>query len=467
MADFLGRDFLLDGDAAKVLFHDYAEKMPIIDYHCHINPAEIFENKRFGDVADAWLGGDHYKWRLMRACGVSEKYITGSADGREKFRAFAEILPRAVGNPVYHWVHLELQRYFGCTTPLDPDSADEIWDTCNSRLTSNDSMRVRGIIEQSNVECIVTTDSPSDTLEWHKKLADDKSFAPKVLPGWRPDSIMNIENAGFAEHIRMLGDAAGVTVEDFSSLKAGLRARMEHFHAHGCCASDHGLRRLVCIPSTDEQIDSLLAKRMRGEIPSIDDADRYRYALLCFFAKEYARRGWVMELHLGALRNVNTDMFGKLGADAGYDSVDPSKSMPGLAFFLDSLNTDGLLPKTLIFSLEPSDNMAINSLAGCFAQEGVKSKVQQGSAWWFNDSLAGIRQQLTVFAESGVLANFVGMLTDSRSFLSYVRHEYFRRILCGMIGKWVDSGLYPSDLRYLGSVIQDICYNNAKAFFGV
>ena len=467
MSEFFGMDFLLEGETAKRLFHEYASTAPIIDYHCHIDPSEIYENRRFADISDAWLGGDHYKWRLMRACGVDEKYITGAAAGIEKFRALARILPRAIGNPVYHWVHLELQRYFGCRIPLGPDTADEIWNLCNEKLAQDDSLRVRGIIGRSNVECIITTDSPADDLTWHRRLADDETFGTKVLPGWRPDAVMNIENAGFAEEIRKLSEAANIGIYDYASLKAALLSRLEYFNNHGCRASDHGLRRLVPIPSTDEDINALLAKRFRGEIPSMVDADRYRYALLCFLAKEYARLGWVMELHLGALRNVNADMYGKLGADSGFDSIDPSGSIPGLAIFLDVLNSDGLLPKTLIFSIEPSDNIAINTLAGCFTQPGLKSKVQQGSAWWFNDSCAGIRQQLTSFAESGVLANFIGMLTDSRSFLSYTRHEYFRHILCSLIGGWVDTGLYPSDTNSLAAIVQDICYNNAKEYFGV
>ena len=460
-------DFLLESETAKILFHDYAEKMPIIDYHCHINPAEIHDNKRFGDISEAWLGGDHYKWRLMRACGVGEELITGAAAGWEKFRAFAEVLPRAVGNPVYHWVHLELQRYFGCDLPLCSDTARDIWDFCNDKLAQDDSLRVRGIIETSQARCIITTDDPADSLEWHRKLAEDKTFGVKVLPGWRPDAALNIGNPGFPGYISRLSAASGILIEDFESLKAALLARMGYFAANGCVSCDHGILKIDTLLDYTGEADALLQKRMSGVDLNDEEAGRFRQTLLHFCAREYARLGWVMQLHLGALRNVNSDMYGKLGADTGFDSIDTSGNLPGLARFLDSLNTGGALPKTLIFPIDRSDNMAINTLAGCFRQEGVTGKVQQGAAWWFNDSLSGIERQLTDFAECGVLANFTGMLTDSRSFLSYTRHEYFRRVLCGLLGRWADAGLCTPDLEYLGGIVRDICFNNAKKYFGV
>ena len=460
-------DFLLESETAKVLFHGYAEQMPIIDFHCHINPAEIFENKRFGDISEAWLGGDHYKWRLMRACGVGEEFVTGSATGWEKFKAFAEALPRAVGNPVYHWVHLELQRYFGCSITLCPDTAREIWDACNKKLAQDESLRVRGIIETSQVRCVITTDDPADDLAWHRKLAEDKTFGVKVLPGWRPDAVMNIGSPGFLGYISKLGAASGIKIADFESLKAALVDRMEYFSANGCVACDHGILKIDVLSDCAGEADALLKKRLSGGSLSAEEAEWFRQTLLHFCAREYARLGWVMQLHLGALRNVNTVMYGKLGADTGFDSIGSSDSLSGLARFLDSLNTEGALPKTLIFSIDQSDNMAINTLAGCFQQEGVKGKVQQGAAWWFNDSLLGIERQLTDFAECGVLANFAGMLTDSRSFLSYTRHEYFRRVLCGLIGRWADAGLCTPDIEYLGGIVRDISFNNAREFFGV
>lgn len=465
MKAFLDDDFLLDGKTAGALFHDYAYNMPIIDYHCHIDPAEIYENKQFTDLAEAWLGGDHYKWRLMRANGVSESCVTGGASGWEKFQAFAQVLPRAIGNPIYHWSHLELRRFFGCDKALGADTAREIWDFCNKRLAVSGDMRVRGIIKRMRVETIITTDDPADSLEWHMKLAADSSFDTKVLPGWRPTAALDIGGAGFTGYIKKLGEAAGVCIDNYGGLKAALINRMEYFNARGCRACDHGIRRLAYLPADEGLIEAIFEKRLRAGALTDDEISLYQYALLSFCAKEYARLNWVMELHLGVMRDVNSVMFGKLGPDTGYDCVDPENGMTGLAKFFNDLNATGSLPKALVFSIDPADNHAINTLAGCFTQKGIKGKVQQGSAWWFNDTYNGMKRQITDFAEGGVLANFVGMLTDSRSFLSYTRHEYFRRVLCNILGEWADSGLYPADINYLGGIVQDICYNNAKKFF--
>jgi glucuronate isomerase len=358
-----------------------------------------------------------------------------------------------------------LKRFFGCEKQLCPDTAEEIWNFCNEQLACDEELRVRGIIKRMRVETIITTDDPADDLEWHKKLAADISFETNVLPGWRPTAAMDINNAGYAAYIKKLGKAAGVNIDNFTDLKTALRNRMEYFNAHGCCACDHGIKQLAYMPATEETIDTVFAKRLHGEILSTEDVGQYHYAILSYLAREYARLGWVMELHLGVMRDVNSVMYDKLGSDTGYDCVDTSSGITGISQFANDLNTEGLLPKMLIFSINPSDNPVINTLAWCFSQEGVKGKVQQGSAWWFNDSYSGMEQQIINFAEEGVLANFVGMLTDSRSFLSYTRHEYFRRILCRIIGNWVDNGLYPADLEHLGSIVQDICYNNAKVFF--
>ena len=463
----MDEDFLVEGRTAGILFHRYADEMPIIDYHCHINPAEIYENKRFTDLSEAWLGGDHYKWRLMRANGVRESCVTGDAAGWEKFRAFAEVLPRALGNPIYHWAHLELKRFFGCEKQLNLDTAEEIWNFCNHKLACDEDLRVRGIIRRMRVETIITTDDPADNLHWHRMLAGDDSFETKVLPGWRPTAAMDINKTGFPDYIIKLGEAADVRIENFTDLKTALRNRMEFFAENGCCASDHGIRSLTYMPATDEQIGSIFARRCRGETLTTDETERYQYAILSFLAKEYARLGWVMQLHTGVMRDVNSIMYEKLGPDTGYDCIDPASGITGLAQFINELEAQGSLPKTLIFSINPADNPIINTLAWCFSQEGVKGKVQQGSAWWFNDSYTGMKQQIINFAEEGVLASFVGMLTDSRSFLSYTRHEYFRRILCSIIGKWVDDDLYPADMEYLGGIVRDICYNNAKSFFNV
>jgi len=467
MAEFLDKDFLLQGQTAKTLFHEYADKMPIIDYHCHIDPAEIYKDKRFTDLSEAWLGGDHYIWRLMRANGVNEEYVTGNAPGWEKFRALAEVLPRAIGNPVYHWAHLELDRYFGCKKPLNPDTARQIWDLSRDMLERRDDLTVRGIIKRMKVEAIITTDDPADNLEWHKRLAVDDTFSTKVLPGWRPTLAMDIESSGYISYIEKLGEAAGVDITDFNGLKTALKNRMEYFKINGCLSCDHGFGRLVSAPVSGERLSSIFAGRIRGRVLTEDEADSFRYGLLCYCAEEYARLGWVMQLHLSALRNVNTVMYNKLGADSGFDCVGHRRGVGGLAAFLDELEIKGSLPKTLIFSIDPADNSYINTLAWCFAQDGVRGKVQQGSAWWFNDTFCGIDRQIRSFAETGVLGNFVGMLTDSRSFLSYTRHEYFRRILCRILGEWADSGLYPSDIEPLGRLTADICYNNAKDYFGL
>ncbi|MCL1982173.1 MAG: glucuronate isomerase [Clostridiales bacterium] len=465
MADFLNTDFLLDSRTANALFHDYASIMPIIDYHCHIDPSEIYLNRRYNDLAEIWLGGDHYKWRLMRANGVGEDLITGCGPGWEKFKAFADVLPRAPGNPVYHWAHLELQRYFGYEKPLNPGTAREIWDYCNDRLAGDEGLRVRGIIERSKVEAIVTTDDPADSLEWHSKLASDETFKTRVLPGWRPFLAMDIESAGFPSYIEKLGDASGICIGDYSCLQEAMLRRMRFFKEHGCCSCDHGIRRIVFSPVSEAHVNEIFIRRLRGEILTNEEAEQYRYAMLTFCAKEYARLGWVMQLHLGAVRDVNTIMYDRLGPDSGFDCADSGSGLQGTAGFLNALEQDGSLPKTIIFSIDPADSQAINSLAGCFTQEGVKGKVQQGSAWWFNDTFTGIKKQITTYAETGALGCFLGMLTDSRCFLSYARHEYFRRILCSILGGWADRGLYSSDVECLGGLVQDICYNNVKKFF--
>ena len=463
---FMDKNFLLAGKTAEILYHDFASEMPIIDYHCHIDAGEILENKQFTDISEAWLGGDHYKWRLMRACGIEEKYITGDSSGFEKFMAFAKTMPRAAGNPVYHWTHLELQRFFGCKKPLCSENAQEIWDSCNEKLSSNGRLRVRGIIDCMRVEAIVTTDDPIDDLENHKQLATDETLKTKVLPGWRPGHIMDIETNDFTSYVTRLGEKTGIKIEDYSALKTALLQRLNYFNEAGCRTADHGLHQLSYLPISDEQINKIVIKSLKGEPVSSAEAEQYRCALMIFLGKEYAKMGWVSELHVGVMRNVNTNMYNKVGANTGFDCIDPGAQISGLAGYLNELNITDTLPKTLIFSINPNFDTAVNTIAGSFPQEGIKSKVQQGSAWWFNDTFYGMEQQLKSFAEGGVLANFVGMLTDSRSFLSYPRHEYFRRILCNLIGEWVDSGKYPSDMKHLEIIIKDISYNNAKSFFG-
>jgi glucuronate isomerase len=477
---FMGSDFLLCGSSAQSLYHGVAADLPIVDFHCHINADEILENRRFNDLGEAWLEGDHYKWRLMRAAGISEEFITGDASFAQKFFAFAGMLPYAVGNPVYDWAHLELRRFFNCAKTFGIDSAEDIYSFCNDKLQNDPDLRVRGIIKRMKVKVIVTTDDPADDLSSHKALvtaragartgtqaearAGDSSFDTQVLPGWRPGAVMNIESDGFAEYINKLGSVSGIKINDFDSLKAALLNRMEFFNSCGCRTSDHGIRQLVVSPLTYDEVNIIFLKGQRGEVLSAFEAEQYRYALMSFMGREYARLGWVMQLHLGVQRSINLNMFKLLGPDTGFDCIDPTADISGLAAFFDELNSTGTLPKTMIFSINPSFNQAVNTLAGCFSSDGVKSKVQQGSAWWFNDTAFGMEQQIIGFAEGGLLGNFVGMLTDSRSFLSYTRHEYFRRILCNYLGGLVDSGRYP-DISSLKPLIENICYKNAISFF--
>ncbi len=465
MRQFMDENFLLTNEFARTLYHAHAAKMPVVDYHCHINPQEIYENRCFDNITQVWLGGDHYKWRLMRACGVPERLITGDAPDRDKFLAWASALPRAIGNPLYHWTHLELKRYFGYDGVLNAQSAEMVWELCNERL-AQDGLRVRGIIEKSNVRVICTTDDPVDSLIWHEKIAEDATCPVRVLPAFRPDKAVNIDKAGFADYIAKLSDVSGIAIHGLETLREALRARLDFFDDHGCRASDHGLDAVVWQQADDAQVDAVLRAALAGETVSAHDAACYQSAMLLFFAREYARRGWVMQIHYGALRNANGRMFDRLGPDTGYDCIDTPQTARALCALLDSLEREGALPRTILYSLNPNDNPVLTAALGCFQHEGVRNYVQHGSAWWFNDTCRGMQNQLENLADMSVLGNFVGMLTDSRSFLSYTRHEYFRRVLCQLIGQWVENGEYPADEAYLGQMVEDISYNNAVAFFG-
>lgn len=466
MKKFMDEDFLLSNETAKTLFHDYASKMPVIDYHCHINPQEIAENRKFENITQVWLGGDHYKWRLIRSCGVDEDFITGSkSTDREKFQKFAECLPRAIGNPLYHWTHLELQRYFGYYGVLNADTAEEVWNLCNQKL-QEDGMSVRGLIKQSNVKAIATTDDPIDSLEWHKKLKDDPTFDVKVVPAWRPDKVMNINKADFSEYMKQLEIVSGTSIKSIADVKAALEKRMEFFNSMGCRASDHGLDYLIYNPASEEELDSILQKGLAGKALTQEEVDKYKYAILLFVGKKYAKLGWVMELHYGALRNTNDAMFQRLGADTGFDCIGTHFCADSTVKFLNELNKTGELPKTILYPLNPVDNAVIGSILGCFQGTLAPGQLQQGSAWWFNDTKTGMIDQMVNLANLGVLGTFAGMLTDSRSFLSYTRHEYFRRILCNLIGTWVENGEYPDDIEYLGKMVQDISFHNTNRYFG-
>ncbi len=466
MKAFMDADFLLSTPTAVRLYHDYAARMPIIDYHCHISPQEICEDKHFENITQVWLGGDHYKWRVMRSNGVDEYYITGEASDREKFQKFAESLPRAIGNPMYHWCHLELKTYFGYEGTLNGDTAEEVWNLAN-RVLQQENMGVRGLIAQSNVAFIGTTDDPADNLEWHKQLAQDPTMKTKVAPSFRPDKALNIDKAGWHDYLKRLGEVAGKSITTVETLTDVLGERIALFDSLGCRASDHGLDRTSFRFVCADEAQTIMDKALGGEAVTADEADAYRTYLLLFCAREYARLGWAMQLHFNALRNPNTRMFHKLGPDTGFDVIGPYNGIEGLAKLLDTLQQTDELPRTILYSLDPSDNAALAVLLGAFQGPETAGKLQHGSAWWFNDNKQGMRDQLINLANLSLLGNFVGMLTDSRSFLSYTRHEYFRRILCDVIGEWVENGEYPADMEYVGSLVQDICYNNAKRYFGL
>ncbi len=467
MKPFMDEQFLLGTKTAQELYANYADmkKIPVVDYHCHINPQEIFEDRKFENIAQVWLGGDHYKWRQMRTCGVDEKYITGDASDHDKFVAWAKILPMLIGNPLYHWSHLELRYYFGYQGNLNEDTAEEVWNLCNEKLRSDD-YTVRGLIRKSNVRLICTTDDPADSLIWHEKIKVDQSFDVQVLPAWRPDKAMNIEKADFAQYMRKLSEVSGVNIGNFSSLKAALKIRMDHFAAHGCNVSDHAPEYVMYEPATPEQIEAIFQKALQGSPLTDKEVLQYKTAFLLFVADEYCRRNWVMQLHYGAKRDNNTYMFERLGPDTGFDCINNYAPSAQLADFLNACASTGQMPRMILYSLNPVDNAAIGSVIGCFQGGGIKNRIQQGSAWWFNDHFTGMTEQMRSLANLSTLGNFIGMLTDSRSFLSYTRHDYFRRILCNMIGEWVENGEYPNEEKLLSKIVKGISYNNVVEYFG-
>ena len=454
MKTIINDNFILKNDTARKLYDTVAKELPIIDYHCHLVPALIAEDYRFDNVGELMLAGDHYKWRAMRSFGIDEKYITGDATWKEKFRAFAKMLPFAIGNPLYHWTHLELKRYFGVDEALTEANADEIYEHC-SALLKTEAYSARGLIKMSNVEALCTTDDPIDTLEHHKKVRES-GFEVKVLPTFRPDKAVNIHKETFLPYIEATG------VKSFAELKQWLLDRIDFFHAEGCRLSDHGLD---FVPYAEGDAEAVFNKVMNGGVATPAEVDVYMTDLLKFFAREYAKRSWCMQIHFGAIRNNNSFMYKKLGADTGFDSIGDTSSTESLAKLMDSLAIESALPKTILYSLNPKDNYTLATLMGCFQAAPFRSKIQLGSGWWFNDQKDGMEEQLRAFGNLGVLGCFVGMLTDSRSFISYPRHEYFRRILCNLIGTWVEDGLYPNDEAALKEIISGICYNNAKKYF--
>lgn len=460
---FMDEEFLLSTETAKKLYHEYAEKMPILDYHCHIDPKEIYEDRKFDNITQVWLGGDHYKWRQMRSNGVEEKYITGDASDREKFQKWAETLEMAIGNPLYHWSHLELKRYFGYDGFLSGDTAQEVWNLCNEKLQAG--MSARKLIEMSNVTLVCTTDDPADTLEWHKKIAADPTFTVQVLPAWRPDKAMNLEKPDYTAYLEKLGEAASMEIKTFADLVEALKKRMDYFASVGCTVSDHGLEYVMYAPVSEETVEQIFAKRLTGEKITKDEEHQFKTAFMVAMGKEYHKKNWVMQLHFGVKRDNNQKIFRELGADAGIDCISNYNPADQMADYLNALADTDELPKTILYSLNPIDNAAIGTIIGCFQDSSCIGKIQQGSGWWFNDNKTGMIEQMTSLANLGLLGNFIGMLTDSRSFLSYTRHEYFRRIMCNLIGGWVENGEYPADYKTLEKIVKGISYNNAVRYF--
>lgn len=463
MKPFMDKDFLLGTETAKRLYHEVAKDMPIIDYHCHLSPKEICEDRQFSNITELWLGGDHYKWRLMRSFGIEERYITGDASDREKFQKWAETLSLAIGNPLYHWSHLELKNYFGYEGILNGETAEAVWNLCNEKL-KQPAFSARNLILRSNVKVICTTDDPADSLEWHRKLKDG-GFPVKVLPSFRPDKALAIEKPDFADYLETLSDRAARPIDSFAALVNVLEARALFFDSLGCRVSDHGLAAVPCMPATTEEAEAIFRKKRKEEALSETEIAQYKTAMLLALGRIYHRLGWVMQLHFGVLRDNAKRIYRALGADAGIDSIGDGVSMAALAGFLNLLDETDELPKTILYSLNPNDNTAIETVMGAFQRGGIKGKLQHGSAWWFNDHKNGIRAQMESLAEKGHLATFIGMLTDSRSFLSYARHEYFRRVLCDLIGAWVENGEYPNDSSRLKAIVSDISYGNAVAYF--
>ncbi len=465
MTSFMDENFLLTTETAKTLFEKGAKNTPIFDWHCHLSPKEIYENKTPSGITELWLGGDHYKWRAMRSMGIEEEYITGNADDFEKFKAFAKTLSYAVGNPLYHWAHLELQRYFKIYTPLNENTAREIYDECNRQIVSG-GFTPRELIAKSNVKCVCTTDDAADSLEYHALLKKE-NLPFKVLPAFRPDKALAIEQPTFIPWLSAMQKACNMTIDSFYSLKKAMKSRIEFFNEMGCRACDHAFSYVPYSPATDEEVEEIFAKGISLEKLTNDEADKYRTALMQYLCELYYDFGWGMEIHIGAMRNNNSRMFASLGADTGFDSIGDSEVAYNLSRFLDSLDKKGKLPKTVLFNLNPKDNYVLGSMLGNFQSSETAGKIQFGSAWWFNDNYDGMREQMKTLMNLGVIGKFVGMVTDSRSFLSYPRHEYFRRILCELLGDLVEEGKYPNDIEFLSKLVEDISYNNAKEYFGL
>ncbi len=465
MKKFMGENFLLQTKTAEMLYHEFAKDQPIFDYHCHLIPQEIASDKRFTTITDAWLGGDHYKWRAMRSNGIPEELITGkNADPFDKFYAWAQTMENALGNPLYHWTHLELQRYFDIHEPLNTKSAKAIYEETNRRFVTDAKLSVKGIMQQFKVYAVGTTDDPADDLSFHQDIASQKDFPTKVLPSYRPDKALAIEKDTFSEYVAQLAKASGLAITNATDIVAALIARLDFFVEHGCKASDHALVTAPAVFKSEGEVNAIFGKKLSGATLNNEEVEAYKTFVLSHLARAYAKRDIAMQLHFAAIRDNNERMFKALGPDTGFDASHDKEIAEGLSAFLSALSATGEVPKTILYSLNPKDYYTLGSLMGCY-QGGMPAKIQLGSAWWFADHKDGMEAQMKVLGNLGLLPRFIGMLTDSRSFLSYPRHEYFRRILCNILGTWAEEGEIPSDREMLGSVVKNISFENAKAYF--
>ncbi len=464
MKKFLDKNFILETRTAEYLYHEHAAKMPIIDYHCHLSPEDIANDRKFENMTKIWLDGDHYKWRAMRTNGVDEFFITGEADDYAKFEKWAETVPYTMRNPLYHWTHMELKKPFGVRQILNENSAREIYDTCTD-LLKKDKFSCRGLLRQFDVEVVCTTDDPADSLEYHKKIAKS-DFVVKVLPTFRPDKSMAVDNqATYNAYLDVLGASADVDIIDYSSLMEAIRKRHDFFTEIGCKLSDHGLEQIYAEDYTDQEIRNIFSKIRSGKELEVAEILKFKSAMLVQFGIIDHEKGWTQQFHLGAIRNNNTRMFRKIGADTGFDSIGDFEMARPISKFLDRLDTEDKLAKTILYNLNPRDNYLIGTMIGNFNDGSVAGKVNFGTGWWFLDQKEGMEMQINALSNLGLLSRFLGMLTDSRSFLSYPRHDYFRRILCNILGKDVENGELPDDMNWLGKMVENISYNNAKTFF--
>jgi len=466
MKKFMDDDFLLQSKTAQALYHDYAAKMPIYDYHCHLSPQEIAEDRQYDNLGEIWLGGDHYKWRAMRTNGVSEEFCTGGASWRDKFRKWAETVPQTIRNPLYHWTHLELQRYFGINTLLNPDTADEIYEACSAKLRTPE-YSARNLMRRMNVKLVCTTDDPLDSLEHHRKIASD-GFEIKVLPTFRPDKAMDISDPPeYWRYVKKLEKVSGVEIHDFAALVEAIDLRHEYFHSMGCRMSDHGVNYVPDAEADSAELDAIFTKVMHGDEVGLAENEAFQASFLYVVGQLNYTRGWTQQFHVGAIRNNNSRLYETLGPDTGFDSIGDFRQGPGLMRLLDRLDHSNQLAKTILYNLNPADSELMATMIGNYQDGTVPGKMQLGSGWWFLDQKDGMEKQLNALSALGLLSRFIGMLTDSRSFLSYPRHEYFRRILCNLIGTDVENGEIPADMDLLGSMVENICYNNAVEYFGI